>query len=378
MVAQLPGAFTGAALRLAVNAMVDYRNLFSIPDLSLKGVTDDDSALVQAAIDTGLRVFLPRTATPWIVQNLTNTGSIFIVGESSPRYFSSAPTLSDMANQSALQLKSGGTALFSTPGRVTLENLWCRGGGTASDAADMFVSSIGAKIPDLRAFRCNIHNFRVGFGENQHYAGTSLVEECNVSWNRQGVAGLVDSKVKGGFFNGNQGHGIYFGSGCNDNVVEGPKAEWNQGHGLFLYGARRCAASLMVIDRNAQSGIRVESVSSSQPGELTISASVSRRNGRNGTGQNIYLRNPGVFLGNGIITQHGFSDDGGGSDTPATGLQIDYTDGGVPAGSITRIRDCDLRGYSGGALAITGDSYLTAASGSLKIADCPGVADTAV
>lgn len=375
---------TGAALRLVLHQL-DFSDPSSsagiaIPDVSKKGPAQgNDTAIFQELIDMGARyIFVPRTATPWRVGDLnTPVDGVTFLGQSDPRYFSSAPSVAQINNQSCFRLPSGATCMFRSPGNVTLENMWLYGLGKGITDPPVFLSSTGAKIPDLFARRCNIHMFSLGFGERTTYFGTSLIEECIVSFNYHGVGYLVDSKVKGGFIHSNDSHGVYLSPGSNDNVIEGPKLEWNTGHGLFAYGARRNVGSLIVADSNGQDGLRVESQSSSQPAELTLSASVSRRNGRS-SGRNVFLRNPGVFLCQGLITQSGPNDNGSGTNRPGTNVEVVYTDGGVPTGSLTRIRDSDLRGYVTTAFSRTGDTFLTAASGSLKVADCAGVVDVTV
>ena len=203
-------------------------------------------------------------------------------------------------------------------------------------------------------------NFRNGFGkESGSYTGNSRLWNCHATANTTGIRNFVDGHFYGCEVNANEGVGVSLQAGANDNTFVGCKVEWNNGTNWQLFQSLNNNIIGGVTDRAGGSyGFDI------RQSEVTIDGTILRRNGRDdaSTSSHFLLGSNVMVSLNGIITNTGGNDGGGGNVTPNYIFDVVDADSGP-----LLVNGCDLTGYVTGLA--TGNTLLAAYSG------CEGVLD---
>lgn len=341
----------------------NYMGLANVLDYGAvgDGVTDD-SAAIQAAINSGNPVLLPvinDSQTIYAIgTDLTIPDGCVITAHSGLSYSTTIDSLVVLRN-----IGCTNTVIDLSGARGFLLEGFC------VDGVDRSVDGITAVSQDcnlgiIRGVTVRYSNTGIGGTSSSYYMRSTKIISSTVTENITGIRDIIDSLIDSGtVIAGNTGNGISLSSGCNDNIIMPVKIEWSHGYGLNATSAENCVFKPGVVDANEEGGIRLFDCAN-----WSVGAFVARRNGEDGaTGKRSHVIIEGSTSNiqfYGISTKVGEDDGGGGVTRPDYSIEFVAS-----TGTGLSFVNCDLQG------AVTNPTVGTAPDDTTFIA-CKGVDQT--
>jgi hypothetical protein len=306
-------AYSASAAGVGRDLESKLREAVSVLDYGAKGDgTTDDTAAFVAALAVGRPVYLPQPSVAYIVGDcaVPSGSQIFACG---------AANYSSIVGGPVVRRKAGCTSVFTIDGAKNI-----RLAGFTVDGVDQTChgvtgnSSSGHMLLDHMDFR----SLDYGIGDNSGYIHTVKSIHSNFVLCNTGIRNPVDSIFVGGYIAANDNHGVFAGTGANDNTFVGCKVEWNLQNGYRFDDSEDNNIIGGILDRNYELGVMLNGTSK----RITISGVVLRRNGRTDTTAKwAHIRlNDSVsnVTISGCVTKTGQDDGGVGTVTPQYGIDI--------------------------------------------------------
>ena len=265
------------------------------------GVHDDTSG-IQAAMDTGHRVFIPSGT--YLVKNLIPHGGQIVYGENAVDSWGSATAtfktiLKGIGTTADYVIKNRTWDTDGSPYSVHIHDLTIDGNSKATNGIQCGNSTV--------IERCKIINCIDGI----YKIDVSRVTNCQISANTNGIHEAVDSKIDGNFiYNNDVGINFY---NSNDNIISNNKIEWN-GIGISLDTAVFNLIIGNIFDRSTTYGIYSNSTA-----YITVVNNQFERNLTN----HVFVRGSYWNLSGNSFFQKNSMDDLSGTMVPTNAITLD-------------------------------------------------------